>query len=299
MLLAAVSAAQTTSEEFLRRYQLLSSKLGPAGLGIETLVQKWGESYPEDRDMLTARFLYYFNKAQSSEVKPLDRRKWLGEDPVITLKDSLGRDVRYFQVLDFDDALFSQAMEALDKAIRLNQAALDLRTTKVSALMAYEGESPDMAAQALLALVDYNAVSHPSWTYNGEAVDENGFCDLIQQYCYALYKTGSPSSMEAFRSVSGKMNGYYPRNTGFLNNLGSYYLVYKEDGKTALKYYGKVFKIDPKDYVAAKNCVLLSRRNKDVKMEKKYLPILIESSPDENEKTAARLRLDAINSSRK
>jgi len=291
--------AQTTHEEFVQRYQLLSSKFGPTGLGIETLVNKWEEAFPEDRDMLTAKFLYYYNKAQSTEVKALDQSKYLGAEPVLSLKDSLGKETHYFEVLKFDDDMFTKSIETLDKAIKLNQNDLDLRASKVSALMAYEGESPDMAAQALTALVDYNAVSKPDWKYGGEKIEDEDFCDLVQQYCYTLFKINTPISMEAFRTVSEKMSGYYPRNTGFVSNIGSYYLVYKGDEKSALKYYNKVLKMDPKDYTAVKNCILLSRRARNEKLEKKYLPMLIEISPDENEKVAAQVRFDALKNKKK
>ena len=104
--------------------------------------------------------------------------------------------------------------------------------------------------------------------------------------------------MEAFRSISEKMSGYFPRQTDFMSNMGTYYLVYKQDYKSALKYYNKVLKIKPGDYTAIKNCVLLARKQKDVKLEKKYLPMLVASSPDENEKVSAQVRLDALKNAR-
>lgn len=293
-LLPALALAQTTAKEYADRYSLLVSKVGLSGLGIETLVNRWEADYPEDKDMLTAKFLYWYNKAQTTSVQVKDGPRYLGDDPVITLKDSLGRDVRYFQVTDFDDEMFGLAGQALDKSIRLSQNALELRLAKVSALIAYEKDSPDMAAKELSALIDYNASSHPSWTYEGAPVDNDLFSDLIQEYCYRMYKISSPASMEAFRSLSEKMNGYYPKNTAFINNLGTYYLVHRQDPKTAQKYYAKVLKLDPKDYSAIKNCVLLARRQKDIKLEKKYLPMLVSVTTDETEKAAAQVRLDAI-----
>ena len=66
VLAAATAVAQTpSSKEFNERYQLLVSKLGPSGVGIETLLDKWEAAYPDDADMLLGKFTYYFSKSQS------------------------------------------------------------------------------------------------------------------------------------------------------------------------------------------------------------------------------------------
>ena len=61
-----------------------------------------------------------------------------------------------------------------------------------------------------------------------------------------------------------------------------------------MNYYGKVLKINPKDYTAIKNCVLMARKNKDVKLEKKYLPMLIAVTEDDMERASAEARLKAL-----
>lgn len=74
--------AQTTSKEFNDRYQLLVSKLGPSGVGVETLINRWEAAYPDDIEMLIAKFSFYFSKSQSSSVVVKDQDKYLGEKPV-------------------------------------------------------------------------------------------------------------------------------------------------------------------------------------------------------------------------
>ena len=114
------------------------------------------------------------------------------------------------------------------------------------------------------------------------------------EYCYVFFQTGTPSAMEAFRSISEKMAGYDSGNPEFLNNLGSYYLAFKKDSKTALKYYNKALKVDPDNYSAVKNCVLLARKDKNVKLEKKYLQKLAVIGATDNEKAAAKARLESL-----
>ena len=65
-ILALPLAAQVkpSQKDYLDRYNLLVSKLGAAGVGIETHLQKWEKDYPDDLDMLIGKFSYYFSKSQ-------------------------------------------------------------------------------------------------------------------------------------------------------------------------------------------------------------------------------------------
>ena len=88
---------------------------------------------------------------------------------------------------------------------------------------------------------------------------------------------------------------YEPDNVLFLDNMGSYFLVAQHDNKTALKYYNKVLKIKKDDITAIRNCVLLARNAKDVKLEKKYLPMLVRYGETDTDKAAAKARLEYLN----
>lgn len=184
-------SAQTkqSQKDYLDRYNLLVSKLGADGVGIETLLQRWEKDYPEDTDMLLGKFSYYLTKSQSASIEVKDSPKYLGNAPTLTLKDSLGREVNYFQVVSYDDELFGKATQAIEKAIELNPDRLDLRLFKISSLIGYEKDSPDMALAGLNALIDYNGHSHPSWVYPGVEQGEDFFPSLMQEYCYAFSRS--------------------------------------------------------------------------------------------------------------
>lgn len=294
-VLTAVSVSAQTSENYKTRYQLLVNKLGPTGVGIETLLDKWQEAYPDDLDMLTGRFSYYLSKAQSNAVITRDQNKYLGADPLLTLKDSTGKSINYFQDINYDDELFGKSQQAIEKAIQLNPDRLDLRLLKSASLIGYEKESPDMALSDLKSLIIYNETVHPSWTYpETEKVDEEFFSAAVQEYCYLFFKYASPTSYEAFRELSETMLKYRPNDILYLNDLGSYYLVAKRDDKTALKYYTKVLKIKQDDLTAIKNIVILARNSGNVKLEKKYLPLLQKYSTSESEKLSAKARLESL-----
>ena len=168
---------------------------------------------------------------------------------------------------------------------------LDISFMKAAALVSYEKESPDMALVYLGSLVDsYYADRDAEWRFDGQKADDAFFEGAIQEYCYTFFNIGSRSSYSAFFRLSEKMLGYYPDAVVFMDNMGSYYLVAEEDYKTAQKYYSKVLKKVPDDYTAIKNSVLIARKQKNTKMEKKYLEKLAGISTGQ-EKLAAEARL--------
>ncbi|MCD8206993.1 MAG: hypothetical protein LUD72_03550 [Bacteroidales bacterium] len=287
-------AKAAASKEFSEKYRLLVSRLGADGVGIETVLNNWEKVDPENKELLLARYAYYMTKAQTTEVVQKSEKKYLGNEALLSLKDSLGNNVYYFQQTTYNDSLFAIALTWIDKTIGLYPKELYFRNVRCAALIMYEGESPDMALAYSTGMID-NYFSNPSgWEYDGEAADKDTFKDFVQEICYSFYSLGTPSAYRAFKSLSEKMLEYDENDTDFLANVGTYYLVAEKDSKTALKYYNKVLKINPNDYAAAKNCVLIYRDQKNTKMEKKYLPALIASTEDEAERRSAEARLNAL-----
>lgn len=269
-LLLATLSLSAQNERFEQRYNLLVSKLGPAGVGIETLLDNWAKADSTDEKLLAARFDYYLIKSRSTEVVKKSTKKYLGMDPLLSLKDSLGADVYYYQDVVYDDELFGKAIHAADRAISLYPDKLEYRFMKANAYISYEKESPDMTLDYLMKLIDTNSKRTKPWNFEGKKSDEAFFQEAMQEYCYSFYLIGSPQAREAFYKLSSRMNELYPDNIAFVNNIGSYYLVAKEDPKTALKYYKKVLKKDPKDLVALQNGVIAARKTGNSKLEAKY-----------------------------
>ena len=291
-LQVSAQSREELSETYSGRYNLVVSKLGYDGVGVETILNEWEKVDSLNMDMLAGKFNYYFTKAQSSNVVVKPQKKYLGVDPVLSLKDSTGTDVYYFQEVSYDDDLFSTAMRYLDKAISVEPRRLDLRFSKITALMSYEKDSPDMALSYLLSLTDMDEEG-AEWEYPGYELQPDFFIQAVQEYCSAFFNIGTPSAYNAFRTLSERMLVSDPKNPVFLTNMGTYDFVVTGDYKSAWKYYRKALKISPDDYSALKNCVLLARRQKNEKLERKYLAAFVNVAAD-SEKRAAEARLTSL-----
>ncbi len=299
LMLPVLLFAQTSQEDYIRRYNNLVNRVGPAGVGVETLLDKWAEEYPDDTQQLLARFSFWFNKCQTSNVIQLPQDRYLGREPLLPLTDSLGRKNNYFEDIVYEDESFGLALEALDKAIALEPRRLDLRLLRIDALTAYEKGSPDMALSALKSLADENYRQHPAWTHESlEKVDDEVFKALLQDYCFTFFRLGTDSSAEAFKSLSEHMLTYSKDDPLFLDNLGSYWFVCKKEYKKARKYYDQVLKKHPDDITAIRNSILLARSDKNVKLEKKYLAMMAQYGATEMDRASAKAQLEALNQKR-
>lgn len=282
-----------TQQEFLRRYNNLAQRVGPAGVGVETLLDKWAATYPEDVQEKLARFNLCFERSRTPQVIQLEKDRYLGMDPLLPMTDSLGKKCNFFQDYVYDDDLFAAALQSIEKAIASKPDRLDYRFAKADALLAYEKEEPEMALLELKSIADRQFKQKPAWEYEGlEGVSKDQFNAFMQDYCVVIFRIGSEKSAEAFRMLSQHMLTYCKDEPLFLNNLGSYYLV-KKDYKNARKHFDQVLKKHPGDMTALKNCLLLARSSKDVKLEKKYLAMMAQHGETETDRESARIRLEA------
>lgn len=285
--------AQTTSAEYKARYEKLVARVGIAGLGVENMLDKWAQVDSCDVDLLVARFAMYFEKSRSYVVEEKEQKKYLGLDPILTLKDSLGVNKYYFQVPSFDDGIYGNAMRNIEKAIKLYPEMLDLRVTKATALLAYEKDSPDLSSDFLMSMINDWTAKKYKWTFDGvDKVDQEFFSAMMQEYCVSLFNTGSDKSLSTFKAISEKMLSIDKNNLDFICNLGSYCLKNKEH-KKALKYYDKALKIAPDCYIAIKNSCNIAIGLKDKKLMQKYLPMMVKYG-SEAESASAKIRLENL-----
>ena len=263
-LSCAMLLAQSVGDDYLAKYQRQVRNAGVAGVGVQTIVDNWIAACPDDARAYEARFSYCFAKSRSTEIQPKNSERYLGQKPVLTLKDSTGRDVNYFQEDVFVDSLFASCLTAIDKALSLKPLELRYHFDKITAMLSYEKDCPDLSYNLVNELIDsFVKNKGADWTLDNEALPEDRdevFCQCIGEFCYTFFQIGSPSSYRYFLALSEKMNKLYPKNPVFLDNIGSYWQVAEKNDKKALKYYKKALKLDPQDYAALNNIRLINRR---------------------------------------
>lgn len=260
LAIGAAAFAQSTQEEYLEKYLRLANRLGYAGVGMETYIDKWEAAFPQDGMMLEARCNYFLEKAMNNQLVAKAQDKYLGNKPVLSIPDSTGKAVNYFQETFFDDELFGQAVSYVNKAIELYPLDLIYRADLITCFLAYEKESPDMAVKEMDKLVEMQKSQHPGWLVKGSPAGEDDFSELMSEYCVKLWSIGTPSAYEAFFQLSEKLSKIYPKNSNYIDNIGSYWLVAKNNEKKAMKYYKKALKMNPSDEVAKTNIRIIERR---------------------------------------
>ena len=257
-----------TTENFLQRYDLLVSRVGPSGIGVDNLLNNWYKADSTDINVLLARFNYFYSASRRDSVVCRYSKKYLGMAPILSLKDTLGRTTYYYSESFFNEQTFGNAIKWLDRALVLHNSRLDLCFMKADALLSYEKASPDMTLDYLKSVVEANFTRKSTWDYPGADVDAEFFNGALQQYCYTFFQIGTTQSMEAFKSLSELMLKYQPKDVNFINNIGAYYTAVKDNDKQALKYFRKSLKINPSDSVAIKNVQRIEKRSSSLARKK-------------------------------
>ena len=250
-LFAQTEAEQKTSmDEYRTRYNRQVKNVGYSGVGVETILDRWEADYPDEIEPKVGRINYLLDKSKSFELVQSADSRYLGQRPIATMKDENGKDVNYYNDVVYDEEYFAQCQKLIDECVSKYPNELRYRFCKINTLLDYEKEYPDMTEGEINALIDE---MDKLWTVDGIPATREVFIDSIQEYCYSLYSVSTPASYDAFYNISTRMHNLFPKNSSFLDNLGSYWLVSQKNFKKAISLYNKALKLDPEDPVALKN----------------------------------------------
>lgn len=289
-----LSLAQPSAAEFKEKYDRQVRNTGYDGVGVETILDRWEAAFPDDCNMLEGRFLFYLTRSRTVGTRRSPRDRFMGKEPVMSLKDSLGNPVHFFEEEFYSDSLFNIAIRFVSRAILLEPHEFLYRADLLNAQIAREKEEPLVSVEELDALISYDKAHNPKWKFRSGDTEEGFFASVVQEYCRLYFDIGTERSYAAFRRISERMCKLYPKRLEFLSNLGSYWKVAGNNPGKALGYYKKVLSKDPRNYVAAKNCYIIARSQNNLKAQKTYLAIIAETSPSEAERLSAKTLLESM-----
>lgn len=259
------------------------------------LLREWEVAEPQNPELYTSYFNYYFLKSKSEYVA-LSTTRPSGEH--LSLEDSTGQVAGYFgNEVRFDADLLQQGFDKIDEGIRLFPNRLDMRFGKIYAL-GQVGDWDRFTAEIVKA-VRYSGQNSNAWTWTYDEKKEDGedfFLSSLQTYQLNLYETENDALLPNMRTIGEEVLKLYPEHVESLSNISITYLLtgefdkgiavlqraeqinprdgivlgniahaytLKGDKENALKYYNKMLKLDDEEAVDfAKEQIKLLKKSK-------------------------------------
>jgi tetratricopeptide (TPR) repeat protein len=252
---------------------------------------KWENSDPNDPELFTSYFNYYFLKSRK-EVITLTTEEPNGEGFV--LKDSLDRTAGYLgSQINYDQSGLKKGLNKIDEGIKLYPNRLDMRFGKIYAL----GEIKDWGkfTSEIIKTVQYSSTNNNNWTWMNNEKKETGkdfFLSSLQDYQLQLYNTGNDDLLINMRKIANEILKYYPNHIESLSNLAITYLL-TQQYDNAIKPLLKAEKINPKDYIVLSNLAHAYKLKGDKEKTIEYYEKTIEYG-DEQAKQYAKQQLKEL-----
>lgn len=238
---------------FAQNFQARFDSLFQTGDSIATrlLLQEWEEQDPQNPELFTSYFNYYFQQARQ-EYLAMSKAQPRGES--FQIKDStgalagfLGSEIRY------DAELFAKGLSKIEEGIRLYPNRLDMRFGKIYAYG--QLEAWEEFSREIIRAIQYSAENKNAWTWTNDepvAMGEEMFLSSIQDYQIQLYNTEQDSLLLKMREIAQAVLQQYPTHIESLSNLSiTHILVGEYDlGLVPLK---KAEELNPSDGIVLSN----------------------------------------------
>lgn len=245
ILFLQLATGQNYSTEFQQALQQADTT---AQLNILT---KWKEAAPQDPELFTSFFNYYFLKSKENGIG-ITKGQPKGESFVIT--DSLDQVQGYIgNQVYYDQKDLQNALEIIEQGIALYPDRLDMRFGKIYVLG--QVKDWDKFTSEIIRTIEYSSTNNNKWTWTNNELQQNGedfFLSSLQDYQVQLYNTGKDALLMNMRSIAREILKYYPNNIESLSNLSITYLLTGEYDK-GLEPLLKAEKITPTDYIVLSN----------------------------------------------
>ncbi len=232
------------------------------------VLENWEKEKPNDPELYTSYFNYYFNKSKNSGIR-FSKEKPDTDEEYLEMTDEDGKFTGYMlnEIYYLEEDL-EKCFEKIDQGIKLHPNRLDMRFGKIYALGQTENWEP--FTNEIISTINQSTKNNNVWTWTLDEKLEDGkevMLGSIQDYQLQLYNTGNENLLLNMRKISNTILGYYPQHVESLSNLAITYLLL-EDYKKALKPLLKAEKIAPTDIIVLSNIAqtykLLKKKKKSI-----------------------------------
>jgi len=248
IILSFLSIAQT-SEQFSSEFNSFSATADTANMRIR--LANWEAKFPEDAELFTGYFNYYFRLAKK-EIVVLGTNQPKGES--IVIKDSTSKTAGFMgSEIYYDSVLVRKGLEKIDQGIALYPNRLDMRFGKIYVLGLLQNY--ELFTLEIINTVAFSSTNKNEWTWTNNEKKQDGkdfFLQSLQDYQTQLYNTGNDELIYNMREIAEEVLKYYPNHVESLTNVGLTYLIF-EDYTKGLEVMLKAEKIAPKDYIVLSN----------------------------------------------
>lgn len=234
------------------------------------LLKKWRLESPNDSELYTSLFNYYFQKSKNEVLLLASGTPPKGKDYLV-LKDSTDQIAGYVSnKIDYEKSNLKAAFESINEGIKLYPNRLDMRFGKIFVL----GQIKDWKSftDEIIKTVEHSSKNSNNWTWtlNKQKKDGKDFLlGSLQNYQMQLYNTMNDELLKNMRDIAQSVLKYYPNHIESLSNSSITYLVEKQY-KKALVPLKKAEKINPKDFIVLNNIAYCYKEMKNRELAIEY-----------------------------
>lgn len=232
------------------------------------LLTKWESEDPENPELYTSYFNYYFLKSRQEFISAsVNQPK--GES--LQLQDSTGQVAGFLgSVIVYHPEFLQKALDKIDKGIEMYPNRLDMRFGKIYAL----GQADDWEnfTNEIVRTIQYSKENNNEWTWTYNEQQENGkeiLLGAIQDYQLHLYETENDDLLKNMRTIAEEILRIFPDHIESLANISITYLLTGEYDK-GIETLLEAEKIDPNDGVVLSNIAYGYKMKGDIDNSIKY-----------------------------
>ena len=215
------------------------------------LLKKWESEDPENPELHTSYFNYFFLKSRQEFVS-MSTNQPKGE--TIQLQDSTGQVAGFLgSELVYNPETLQKGFDKIDQGIKMYPNRLDMRFGKIYTL----GQAKDWEnfTNEIIKTIKYSKKNNNEWTWTFNEKKENGkefFLSSIQDYQLNLYETENDDLLKNMRIIAEEILRIYPDHIESLSNISITYILTGEYDK-GIEALLRAEKIDPEDGIVLSN----------------------------------------------